>query len=74
MRRTITLSFVLLIPFASACGGSSTTSEDTTTIRKATQTSTLPRGSQPAHLHPATVHQEVDVPKFEEIFVELMGR
>jgi len=64
MRRTITLSFVLLIPFASACGGSSTTSEDTTTIRKATQTSTLPRGSQPAHLHPTDFTTEIDNPYF----------
>lgn len=28
----------------------------------------------PAHLHPATVHLEVDAPKFEDIFVELMSR
>jgi purine nucleosidase len=28
----------------------------------------------PAHLHPATVHMEVDVPKFEKIFVDLMSR
>jgi len=28
----------------------------------------------PSHLHAATVHLEVDVPKFEEIFVELMSR
>lgn len=28
----------------------------------------------PAHLHPATVHMEVDVAKFERIFVDLMSR
>jgi len=28
----------------------------------------------PTHLHPATVHIDVDVPKFEDIFVELMSR
>lgn len=28
----------------------------------------------PAHLHPATVHIDVDVPKFEDIFVELMSQ
>jgi inosine-uridine nucleoside N-ribohydrolase len=28
----------------------------------------------PSHLRPATVHMKVDVPKFEDIFVELMSR
>jgi purine nucleosidase len=28
----------------------------------------------PAHLHPATVHMEVDIPRFEQVFVDLMSR
>ena len=28
----------------------------------------------PAHLHPATVHLEVDIPRFEQVFVDLMSR
>jgi inosine-uridine nucleoside N-ribohydrolase len=28
----------------------------------------------PAHLHPATVHMEVDIPRFENAFVDLMSR
>ncbi len=28
----------------------------------------------PAHLRPSTVHMEVDVPRFERVFVELMSR
>jgi inosine-uridine nucleoside N-ribohydrolase len=28
----------------------------------------------PEHLHPATVHLEVDIPRFEKVFVDLMSR
>jgi inosine-uridine nucleoside N-ribohydrolase len=28
----------------------------------------------PEHLHPATVHMEVDIPRFEQVFVDLMSR
>jgi inosine-uridine nucleoside N-ribohydrolase len=28
----------------------------------------------PAHLHPATVHMEVDIERFEQVFVDLMSR
>jgi inosine-uridine nucleoside N-ribohydrolase len=28
----------------------------------------------PAHLRPATVHMEVDIPRFEQVFVDLMSR
>lgn len=63
-RRTIALSFALLVPFASACGGNSKTSEDTTTTGKATQTSTLPRGSEAMSLKPTDFTAEIDNPYF----------
>jgi hypothetical protein len=28
----------------------------------------------PPHLRPATVHMEVDVPRFQDVFVDLMSR
>ena len=28
----------------------------------------------PGHLHPATAHSEVDIPRFEQVFVDLMSR
>ena len=28
----------------------------------------------PEHLHPATVHMEVDIPRFEQVFLDLMSR
>jgi hypothetical protein len=64
MRRTITLTLALLIPFANACGGNSESNGDTTATGHGTQTSTLPRGSQPVHLDPTGFTTEIDNPYF----------